>query len=136
ALVDDTEAELVDVDDVDPVQDFLAGQVEQPVAQVGGEVGVVGGEQDGLVAPARKLLHQVFDPVQGHDGLAGTGAAADPSGAAVGTFDQLLLGGVQEDLPGGEVVLQDLAQAGVGGGDPGGGPGQGRAEVGGVDRAF
>src|SRR5699024_4614124 len=134
ALVDHAKAQFVDVDDVDPVHDLLTGQVQQPVTQIDSQVGVVGGEQDRLAPSRGKVLHQVFDSVQGHDGLSGAGTAADPGGATVGAFDELFLGGVQEHLPGGEVVLQDLTQVGVGGGDSGGPSGQCGGDVGGVDR--
>jgi hypothetical protein len=73
--------------------------------------------------------------VQGHDGLSGTGAAADPRGPGVTAFDQLRLSGVEEHLPPAEVPgLQRLPQRVVGGGDDRGGPFGGGLEALGVDR--
>ena len=103
-------------------------------AQVGGEVLVERGEQHVLAVTGRQPVRQVLDPVQGDDRLAGARAAADPRGAVVGTLDDLALERVQEDLPAGEVPLEDRLQRRVVGSDQGRGPGQRRRVVGHVDR--
>ncbi len=49
---------------VDPAEQFLTAQLQQAGAQVGGEVLVVGGEQDRLVVPRGESPDQVAYPVQ------------------------------------------------------------------------
>jgi hypothetical protein len=48
ALGRDPQRELVDVDDLDPLGELSVAELLQPLAQVGGEVAVEGGEQDVL----------------------------------------------------------------------------------------
>ncbi len=72
--------------------------------------------------------------VQRDDGLAGSRAAADPGRPVVPTFDQLALGGMQEDLPPGERLGEDRPQRLVVAGDLGCRAFDRGSEVVGVDR--
>ncbi len=72
--------------------------------------------------------------MQRHDGLAGSGATADPGRPVVPAFDQLALGGVQEDLPAGERLGENRPQRGVIAGDLGSRAPHRGGEVVGVDR--
>lgn len=71
--------------------------------------------------------------MQGDDGLAGAWASADPGRAGVLAADQLLLGGMEEDLPTPEVAFfEDAAERFVVGDDDGLGAVDGRLPVLGV----
>src|SRR6266545_3026071 len=89
-----TTGELVDVDDVDAGEKVWSGQGQQSSAEVGGEVAVEGGQQDGAVLAGREPFGEVLGAVQCHDRLSCAGPAADAGGAVVVTFDESALGRV------------------------------------------
>ncbi|CAM5739864.1 hypothetical protein SHIRM173S_10814 [Streptomyces hirsutus] len=100
----------VDRRHVDSRQQLLVLVDEQAehLAQSGGERVRVRGEQDAAVLGTAE---QVLDPVQGGHRLARPGSAGDLDGTPVrGAVGDAPLGGMEEDPPGRERLLQDLLQ--------------------------
>ncbi|EST34625.1 hypothetical protein N566_18295 [Streptomycetaceae bacterium MP113-05] len=58
-LLDDLSGQPVDVLDVHPAQQVVTAEAAETVAEVGGEVGVERGEQDGAGPSERQLLDKV-----------------------------------------------------------------------------
>ncbi len=110
-FADDSGGQLVDVRDVDAGERLQATERDEARPQVGGQVPVEGGQQNGPGVPRRQAVHEVLHPVQGDDRLPRAGATADLGRTGVAPLDQLRLGGVEEHLPPAEVAfLQDALQ--------------------------
>ncbi len=75
---------------------FLADEDGEAVFEGGGEGVGEGGEQDAGVGV---FTGEAGGAVEGDDGFAGTGRAGDAGGAFVVAFDNVALGGVEEDGP-------------------------------------